>query len=201
MCLGMRARSVRRSDNLTAICVPIVYMRSLTWNVIDSFYFSYLRLKYCLELRVYFYIPFELWGRLILRLLIFACFSTWPHKERKQGLSCKCIPIKRFTALLHLSTIQTFMKGSRGLVCQTSNTFICQRKFIKRNYQSWTHCSLKEWGNLRMSHDVTNTLRLKLYSLAWVRKRTIPTERLPIVCEVSAKFCCVTDPQAVFSVF
>jgi hypothetical protein len=50
--------------------------------------------------------------------------------------------------------------------------------------------------------------RDQMDSVAWVRKRTIPTERPPLVGEVSAKFadrgCCVvsvTDPDGIFSAF
>jgi hypothetical protein len=40
------------------------------------------------------------------------------------------------------------------------------------------------------SMNVTNMfVAKKLNSLAWVRKRTMPTERLPLVGEVSANFC------------
>jgi hypothetical protein len=43
------------------------------------------------------------------------------------------------------------------------------------------YCDLPYWN--------IKKLNWKINSLAWVRERTIPTERPPLVCEVSANFC------------
>jgi hypothetical protein len=55
-----------------------------------------------------------------------------------------------------------------------------------------SHHILNSWKNcffqLLIVHRASD-VKLKLNSVALVRKRTIPTERAPLVGEVSAKFC------------
>jgi hypothetical protein len=48
-------------------------------------------------------------------------------------------------------------------------------------------CSLEETWLLTYNR-VNDKTKTKLNSVAWVRERTIPTERPTLVCEVSANF-------------
>jgi hypothetical protein len=41
----------------------------------------------------------------------------------------------------------------------------------------------------KISSEIRDKKKLKLNSMVWVRERTIPTERPPLVSEVIANFC------------
>jgi hypothetical protein len=59
----------------------------------------------------------------------------------------------------------------------------------KQSSASSLQSSLWEWIlQARFTITVTGLNKPKLNSVAWVRERTIPTERLPLVGEVSANF-------------
>jgi hypothetical protein len=48
---------------------------------------------------------------------------------------------------------------------------------------------LSFYGEMNVNYTTTTTTTKKLNSMVWVRERTIPTERPPLVGEVIANFC------------
>jgi hypothetical protein len=56
---------------------------------------------------------------------------------------------------------------------------------FRRNISPWSSVSN---SNPNLSHSILLE-KTKLSSMVWVRERTIPTERPPLVGEVSANFC------------
>jgi hypothetical protein len=53
-------------------------------------------------------------------------------------------------------------------------------------YETTSWCSVKDYSTLKLK---------KLNSMVWVRERTIPTERLPLVGEVIANVCGYRVPR------
>jgi hypothetical protein len=72
------------------------------------------------------------------------------------------------------------------------------RLLYKENPMGW--CVWKYLSVWELNIFTQIKLKTKLNSMVWVRERTIPTERSPLIGEVIANFC-GRIPTAVFSVF
>jgi hypothetical protein len=83
-----------------------------------------------------------------------------------------------------VATFQSYYNLNCSLHWRTQYQWRAVQKKNKTNY--------KDFNGIHMLHkkgETQNQTKLKLNSMVWVRKRTIPTERPRLVGEVIANFC------------
>jgi hypothetical protein len=129
------------------------------------------------ELRMNQLPPWQKWQSVYSGTSVNFHCTTEPHPLRRQT------SVTAETASNRLSTVSISLNVIQRLVLVTGHSGAWIEMCV--TWMDFGITRTRRWIN---SIDV-NTAKLKLNSVALVRERTIPTERPPLVGEVSANFC------------
>jgi hypothetical protein len=112
------------------------------------------------------------------------CLHTWRHKHRINANKHSCLE-RDSNPQPQSSRERTQLALSlwSAVCCDHTKEFLWMyRKLCRKRVGLFSQL-------FKGIHEVVSMLKTKLNSVAWVRERTISTDRPPFVGEISANFC------------